>query len=232
MTLPSVVILAGGLGTRIIPASDGLPKILIPVLGRPFIDWKIEQLVDQGIQKIYLLLGHKSERVIEYLDGKDFDLEIVVLNDEPDLLGTAGVIRHYLDQLPEKFIVTYGDNLLDQPIYDFVQERPDHRENVLVVTTHVGPSDNLNTYTREDIVISYSKSEPGKCNSLDYGYLYLRKSAFDILEKGEKADLSTIVSDLASEGQLGAFITDRAYHEIGTLEGLKQTEEWLSLNTN
>lgn len=230
MTLPSVVILAGGLGTRINPASNGLPKILIPLLGKPFIDWKIDQLAVQGVQKVFLLLGHQSERVIEYVKDKVFDVEIVVLDDEPELLGTAGVIRYYLEYLPERFIITYGDNLLDQSIYDFIRERTDHIKNVLVVTTQVGPSDRLNTCTRDNIVTSYSKSAPGKYNSMDYGYLYLRKSAFEILGKGEKADLSLIVSDLANKRQLGAFFTDCAYHEIGTPEGLILTEKWLSQN--
>ena len=94
MTLP-VAILAGGLGTRLRAVSGStLPKALVPVADRPFIDHKLEELRERGVREIVFLIGHGGDQIRRHVGtGADFGLNVTYLDDGPRLLGTGGAIR-------------------------------------------------------------------------------------------------------------------------------------------
>src|SRR5688500_5000201 len=105
--LPAVV-LAGGLGTRVSALTgDALPKCMLRVAGRPFIDFKLAQLVDGSVSDVVLLTGHAGKPLADHVgDGGAFGAAITCVSDPPRLLGTGGAVRAALDHLPDSFWVT------------------------------------------------------------------------------------------------------------------------------
>src|SRR5271170_419641 len=109
-----VALLAGGLATRLRPVTQTVPKALVPVAGRPFIDHQLELLHRHGIRKVVLCLGHLGEMVQEHLgDGAARGLSLQYSFDGPRLLGTGGALRRALPMLGEVFWVMYGDSYMD-----------------------------------------------------------------------------------------------------------------------
>ena len=119
MKLETIVILAGGLGTRLQPISNGLPKCLTPVLGHPFLHFKLMQISHWGVQNVVLALGHGGDLVEDYIrtssDRKSWgDIRISCIFDGGTLRGTGGALCLVASQLQDEvFLVTFGDNLLE-----------------------------------------------------------------------------------------------------------------------
>jgi NDP-sugar pyrophosphorylase family protein len=92
------VVLAGGLGTRIREITDGkIPKVLVPVLGEPFLKWKLESLQSMGVTDVTLLVGELGNLIEDYVwHHYPTGLSIQCFHDGPSLLGTAGSIRQVL----------------------------------------------------------------------------------------------------------------------------------------
>src|SRR5262245_61988290 len=109
-----VVILAGGLATRLGPLARQTPKCLLEVGGRPFVHHQLRQLRAQGVRRVVLCLGHLAEPVVESVgDGSAFDLEVVYSFDGAQPRGTAGAIQAALPRLGPAFFVLYGDSYLE-----------------------------------------------------------------------------------------------------------------------
>jgi len=104
-----VLILCGGLGTRLQPVSGGGQKILVELAGKPFIDILIESLLPFGFKRFILCVGYERDRVKEHFRSKNLE---VVFSEENEPLGTGGAIKNaepYIKSSP--FLVLNGDSL-------------------------------------------------------------------------------------------------------------------------
>ena len=105
------VILAGGLGTRLRPLTEKIPKALVELAWRPFLKHQIELLKLNSIGDIVLSVGYLGETIEKrYGDGGMLGVRIRYSHDPPTLLGTGGAIKKALPLLPENFFVSYGDS--------------------------------------------------------------------------------------------------------------------------
>jgi NDP-sugar pyrophosphorylase family protein len=105
-----VALLAGGLATRLRPITEKVPKVLVPVAGKPFLTHQLELLHKQGIRRVVMCLGHLGEMVVqEFGDGSAHGIQLEYSFDGPKLLGTGGALRQALPKLGGEFFVLYGD---------------------------------------------------------------------------------------------------------------------------
>jgi NDP-sugar pyrophosphorylase family protein len=219
MTSP-VVVLTGGLGTRLIPITrDRLPKALVRVNNRPFIDYKLESLAEQGVRDVFLLVGHHGDSVIEHVgDGARYGLSIHSIADGPMLLGTGGAICNALDELPQYFWVTYGDSLVEVDLEK--AEAAFHEEARLGLMTVLYNADRWapsNVVIRDGFVVAYGKEpHPVGADFIDYGMLLLARECFSGAPQGTRFDLAEVLRSLAQRLQLVAFEVTTRFHEIGT----------------
>jgi N-acetyl-alpha-D-muramate 1-phosphate uridylyltransferase len=225
-TLP-VVILAGGMGTRIAPKYMNIPKALIPVLGRPFLSWKLNELESQGVSEVILILGKGEAAIREYIGGGYQNMKITIFSDGGTLLGTAGAIRKQIENLPEEFILTYGDTLLSFKIQELSQIYREKLLPLMVCTSYKGLSDEYNSLIQNGKVVHYSKKDSSGCNCVEYGYMVFRKHDFTKLPKEKFIDLELLITELIAANELNGIMTSLKYYEIGTPEGLEATENWL-----
>lgn len=227
-----VAILAGGLATRMHPVTQTIPKSLIEVAGRPFIDYQLELLRAGGIQNVVLCVGHLGEMIEAHIgDGKRFGLSVRYSFDGEKLLGTGGALRRAVPLLGPDFFVLYGDSYLEIA-YASVQAafRERGKPALITVFRNEGKWDTSNVLFDGANVIRYDKRQPGSdMKFIDYGLGVL---SADLLKSvGREAfDLSDVYAELAGDGRLAGFEAAKRFYEIGTPSGLALTDGHLKGN--
>src|SRR5579864_8098474 len=133
-----VAIIAGGRGDRLISVVRELPKVLVPVGGKPVLQHQLELAAAAGVEQATIFAGHLSEQIIEFTgDGSRFGIHVQVLT-ENEPLGNAGALLQSLDQLPEHFFVFYGDLML---AVDLIHVAKRHIDRNADFTMMVHPND-------------------------------------------------------------------------------------------
>jgi len=226
-----VVILAGGLATRMKPITEKMPKSLIEVNGKPFILHQLDYLKSQGIQNIVLCIGHLGHMIESLIgDGKALDLNIQYSLDGDKLLGTGGAIKKALPLLSKDFFVLYGDSYLPINYKDVEDAYVSSKKNALItVIKNNNQWDKSNVEFASGTLIEYNKHQPNKrMHFIDYGLSILNQSIFDAYPENESFDLSDLYHTLSLHGHLAGFETFDRFYEIGSQNGLKETEIYLS----
>jgi len=114
-------LLAAGKGIRLKPLTDRIPKVMIPVAGKPILEYHVEQLAASGIREIFINLHHLPEKIKGYFQaGQKWGVHIKY-SYEPAILGTAGAVKRLEKSLArEPFLVIYGDNYLQSDYADLI----------------------------------------------------------------------------------------------------------------
>ena len=225
-----VAVLAGGLATRLRPITEKIPKALVEVAGRPFIAWQLEQLRSEGISKVVLCtgyLGEMLERVIG--DGRSFGLQVLYSHDGDKLLGTGGALKKAAPLLGETFFVLYGDSYL--PI-DFKQVEAAYAASgcsgLMTVLANQNQWDKSNALFENGKLIDYNKREPTpEMHHIDYGLGILRAESLAPYSETEPFDLADLYHALSSKSDLHGFEVYNRFYEIGSHQGLAETEHYL-----
>lgn len=228
MTLP-VVILAGGLATRMRPITEKIPKSLIEVAGKPFISHQLKFLRSQGIRKVVVCTGYLGTMIEDVVGlGSDFGLEVSYSPDGPKLLGTGGAIKQALPILDETFFVLYGDSFL--PIdYEPVQRAyvSSQKPALMTIVKNSNLWDKSNVSYSGGQLLEYNKHLPASNMSyIDYGLSVLSRDLFADHQTGCVFDLSEIYEKLTKNGQLEGYLVNNRFYEIGSNQGLRETEEY------
>ena len=227
MTDMPVVVLAGGLGTRLLEVTgDLMPKVLVPVDGRPFIDYKLRGLARLGVGEVVLLVGHMAEHVRAHVgDGSRFGLSVTCLEDGDSPLGTAGAVARAAPILPRAFWLTYGDTFVEAPLTEVEQLLGDGTDAVMTVIENVDRWEPSNVTISKGRVVTYEKgASEGTHLWLDYGLLLFRRSVFDPFDPAQPLDLSEVVREIVEEGRMAAWQVTERFWDIGTPEALAATE--------
>jgi D-sedoheptulose 7-phosphate isomerase len=226
-----VAILAGGLATRLRPLTSTLPKSLIDVNGEPFIVHQLRLLRDHQIDRVVLCVGYLGELIRAAVgDGRAYGVRIEYAFDGPAPLGTAGAIRSALSLLGSAFFVLYGDSYLPCD-YGAVEVSflASGKAALMTVIRNDGLWDTSNVEFKDGRVIAYDKkNRTPRMRWIDYGLGVFQSSAFAQLPEDEAYDLAKLYQDLLRKGELAAFETRERFYEIGSLEGLKATADFLA----
>lgn len=228
-----VVILAGGLGTRLGAATRTMPKPMAPVRGVPYLEHQLRLLARQGLKDIVALTGYLAEQIEEYFgDGGRMGLRIRYSR-EPQPLGTGGALRHARPLLAEVFLVIYGDSYL-RIDYAAVGDLLVRSAAVMAVyrdpfgETNVRPNVELDA---DGAVLRYDKRAAGDAG-LEYieaGVLALRRSVLDLIPPSGAVSLEEqIFPMLIERRQLWAFPTAQRFYDMGTPERLQALEAYLA----
>ena len=225
-----VVILAGGLATRLRPLTEKIPKSLVEVAGRPFLEHQITLLRKNGITEIYLCVGYLGEMIEDLFgDGKHFGVQISYSYDGPKLLGTGGAIKKLLPRLPEDFFVLYGDSYL--PIdYQAVAThfRASGKPALMTVFRNDDAWDRSNVWFEDGTIRRYSKTELlPQMRYIDYGLTVCSQPIFENYPADEPFDLAIVFEELSQRGELAGYEVRERFYEIGSHEGLEELDRLL-----
>jgi NDP-sugar pyrophosphorylase family protein len=223
-------ILAGGLATRLRPITQTIPKAMVEVAGRPFIEHQLALLQRKGIRRVVLCLGYLGERIEQHLgNGSAFGLDLQYSHDGDRLLGTGGALRRALPLLGEVFWVLYGDSYMDIDypaiLAHFIA---DQARALMTVIQNENRWDTSNVVFREGRLLCYSKrATTPQMKHIDYGVTLLNQEVLASLPADEPADLADLLSALAARGELMGHEVTQRFYEIGSHRGLEETQRYL-----
>lgn len=231
------VIMAGGKGSRLRSiTNDEIPKPMVPVDGKPLLEYQVEALKEYGIKKIVMIVGHLGEKIMDHFkDGKDFGVDIdYIVEKEP--LGTAGAFYYLKDKTDAKdFLLIFGDVFFD---IDFDRMEDFHFKNDALTTLLAHPnghpydSDLIQTDDNGKVIGFDSKN-----NVRDYWYDNMVNAGMYIINRellelvGEPVKIDFEKDILANQVKNGANIY--AYHspeyvkDVGTVDRINATVEEL-----
>jgi N-acetyl-alpha-D-muramate 1-phosphate uridylyltransferase len=224
------VVLAGGLATRMRPMTLTTPKSMLPVAGRPFIDWQLAKLRECGFADVLLCTGHLGEQIEAHVGAGERHGLRVRYSREEKLLGTAGALRLALPLLEPLFLVTYGDSYLP---FDYAGplrelERHDDCDAVMSIYRNEGQGDASNVTTDGEWVLRYEKgTEDPAFVYIDYGAIAVRRAVVAALPPDVPSGLDRIQGDLARARRLRAHIARDKFFEIGSKTGLDALDAYL-----
>jgi NDP-sugar pyrophosphorylase family protein len=229
--MPPIAVLAGGLAKRMRPLTEELPKALLEVAGEPFVAHQLRLFAREGIADIKLLVGHCWEQIERFVgDGGRFGVKVEYIVDGPTLLGTGGAVRHALDRLAPEFLVTYCDSWLDAPYAPVVEAfRASGQPALMCVYRNENRWDASNVQFENGIIRRYSKKvRVPEMHHIDWGLGMLKASAVAAWPTGEPRDLAELYEELSNAGLLAGHEMTRRFYEIGSFEGLTETNRLFS----
>jgi len=229
------VILAGGLATRMRPLTEKIPKSLLTVAGRPFLDHQLEWLAGHGVSDVVLCVGYRGDAIRAHAgDGARYGVRICYVDEGDRLRGTAGAVRLAFDEgaLAESFLVTYGDSFLPIDFAAvFAAFVASGKPALMTLYRNHGRYDTSNAIFEGGTVL-YDKKRATRPAAdfqyIDYGLTALsRRVIADEIPSGAVADLATLFHDLSLRGELAGLEIPERFYEIGSPAGLEDLEQWL-----
>lgn len=220
-----VLVLAGGLGTRIRPVLGDVPKVLAPIAGKPYLDYLLDWLRQFGIRRIVLGLGHRADAVLAHLQARPaggLDIATVI---EPAPLGTAGAIRLARSELhSDPVLVMNGDSFADVDLGRFLasHRRAKARGNILCAMV-----EDAGRYGRVILdggghIQSFAEKNVSFHGAalVNAGVYLLSADLLDEIAAGHAVSLERDVFERMPPGSLAAFTECRRFIDIGTPESL------------
>ena len=224
-----VLILAGGLATRLRPLTERIPKALVPVANKPFVIHQLEFLKGQGIHKVILCTGYRADQIEALVgDGAAYGLEVSYSEDGDTLLGTGGAIIKALPLAGSAFFVLYGDSFLPISFAKVEFEwRRSHKPALMSVFRNEGQWDSSNVLFEDQTVVEYNKHRPRPgMNYIDYGLAVLSAELFSDHKPAIPFDLADLYHDLSLSRRLAGMEVFERFYEIGSPEGLAEAEAY------
>jgi NDP-sugar pyrophosphorylase family protein len=222
------VILAGGVAMRLRPLTETVPKSMLLVSGKPFLEHQISLLRSNGITDIVLCVGHLAHMIVDYFeDGSKFGVQLLYSHEGEILLGTGGAVRKAAPLLKEDFAVTYGDSYLMIDYADLFRTfRQSRLPATMVVYRNEDRWDRSNVVVDGGKVAFYSKSErPPNTVYIDAGVNVFRKDTLQLLPHENPVGLDRLLHDLTNRRLLGAYESQQRFYEIGSFSGLQELQQ-------
>lgn len=226
------IILAGGLGTRLSAVSGDLPKALMPVNGRPFIEILFKLLNKSGcIDTVVIAAGHKGDRIIsEYEKNTDYGFKILFSMEEK-LLGTGGAIKKNLSlTASDDVLIMNGDSYADIDIRDFYN---DHKKQNALITIALAKVENANRYGKINIsndrkILSFEEKVTIPSGGYINAGMYLfDRKLFDHVPNGTVVSLERDLLPDMIKSQAYGYLCRGKFIDIGTPETAGLASEYL-----
>jgi len=225
-----VAILAGGLATRLRPATDTIPKALLTVAGEPFLVHQLRLLRSQGFRKIVICGGHLGELIEAKIgNGKRLGLQIDYSFDGPTLLGTGGALKGAISRLGEQFLLIYGDSYMPVDYFAIIEAFVrSGKPALMTVFKNEGRWDASNVWLEAGKIRRYDKKmRMAEMRHIDYGIAVLNAAVFASFPDNQPFDLADVYARLVSQNQMVAYEVKQRFYEIGSPEGLAELDSLL-----
>lgn len=229
-----VVILCGGLGTRLRSVVPDHPKVLAPIRGTPFLDHLLRHLRDQDFTEVVLSTGYLGERVEEFVgSGEAWGVRARCVR-EPEPLGTAGALRYVRDflDLSVPFVVINGDTFFGGSLEELVQYHEDKGALATVALTQVERTDRYGTVTVTDSgqISAFLEKQHGSKGPawINAGTYVLEPQALESVVPGRAMSLeSEVFPKLIGHGLYGHRFADVVFLDIGTPDDFERAGDVL-----
>ena len=221
-----VVVLCGGLGTRLRPHTDHIPKPMIPCNGKPFLWYLLQQLHKLGITRFVLLTGYLAEEVSSYFgDGSSWGWDIQY-SEGPVDWDTGKRVWEAREKLDELFLLLYSDNFVPFPL-DKVYALHKHNQKPLTFMVASKTPGNI-SLDKFGIVQQYDNKRFGLgLNYVEIGYMIVEKNQTLSFFDTPECSFSSILQKMAAKHQISAWVQHDSYHSISDPNRWQKAQEYL-----
>ena len=227
MTVSQAVILCGGRGERLRPLTDEMPKPMVSVNGRPFLQYLLEQLAENGLNRFVLLTGYLGEKIVEYFgDGSSWGWSISYSNG-PVEWSTTKRIHEALDQIDEQFLLLYSDNFAQLRLSELAQVNRDRNSAMTLSVVRKFPG-NIQLDANSSVAKYDSSRSESSADFVEIGYSLISKSKIiACLDKHIHENFSSVIQSLTEDQQVSAVQVKTGYMSISDPLRLSRTEAFL-----
>lgn len=227
MWVSQAVILCGGRGERLRPLTDEMPKPMVLVSGRPFLQYLLEQLAENGINRFVLLTGYFGEKIVEYFgDGSSWGWSISYSNG-PVEWPTTKRIHEALDQIDEQFLLLYSDNFAQLRLSELARVNNDHNSAMTLSVVRKFPG-NVQLDSNSSVVKYDSNRSESGADYVEIGYSLIAKSKIiSRLDEHIHENFSSVIQSLTDSKQVSAVVVATGYSSISDSLRLANTEDYL-----
>lgn len=225
----NVVVMCGGVGSRMLPLSEKTPKPMLRAANRPVLDFILKKLAADGFTDIFLSLGYRAEEIASFVESRDYGVRIVCCpEDRP--LGTAGGVKNALKEAPGDFLVLSGDNIIDFPL-DRLREA--HYLSGRPVTIVGTQADDPRDY---GVIVSDANGEVLRFTEkpdwenvrsffVNTGIYFCSGDVLDLIPEGEPYDFAKDLFPrmLQDRRKIGCIAAEGRWYDIGTIAEYLET---------
>lgn len=221
-----VFILAGGLGTRLRPLTETVPKPMLKVAGKTILEHIIEQFKEYGFKKFIISINYKGEIIENYFkDGKEFDIEIDYVR-ENKKLGTAGSIRLAKDKLNKSFIVINGDILTGIDFENFLEYHDKNKFDITVGVRNYEMRVPYGVIVTENSIITDIEEKPSYNFNINSGVYVLSKEVIDYIPENKEYDMTELIKVVGiNNGKSGVYKITEYWSDIGHMDDFNRAKE-------
>lgn len=225
-----VFILAGGFGTRLKPATNILPKPLIPIGDKTLIENVIKKFYDQGIKEYFISINYKKELIKAYFKDLKLDYRVNFI-EEKKTLGTAGSIAYLKKIKGDNFIVTNCDTIIDVNIKNLIEFQKQRKIDLTIVVNHK----NYNLpYGEIDIDKNGNfkkiREKPNYKFLINSGLYLMNKKVINIVKKNEFLNMNDLINQIIDKKlNIGLYpITGNSWIDVGQWSEYKKFKKQIS----
>jgi NDP-sugar pyrophosphorylase family protein len=224
--LMKAVILAGGLGTRLKPFTQAIPKPLLPVGEQSLIELQIENFVSHGFREIFLCTNFKSRYIETFIgDGSQLGARVKV-SKESEPLGTCGPLSLLRDELQEPFVMMNGDILTTLDLGAFYRFGSEHVADLTIATKQVRTPFNFGSVEAEGDRITSVEEKPDLVMEVVAGIYFVRPAVLDLIPDDTYFGVNHLIAEMLGRGSpLGRYRVSEYWLDIGQIDDYTQAEE-------
>jgi histidinol-phosphate phosphatase family protein len=227
--LKQAVILCGGFGKRLLPITKKIPKPMAKVKGKPFLFHLIQQCKSNGIKKILLLCGYKSEVIKKYFgNGKKIGINIQY-HYNPPIIQTYKRIYDAKSFLDKEFLLLYSDNYSSLNINDLISNYKQCKFK-LIISICKKKNGNIIINKKNKNISKYFFKKNKRAKYVDIGYMILNKKTLLSNYPKVNISLSFFINKLTNKKKINYYFNDSGYLSISDLNRLRITRDFFKNN--
>lgn len=224
-----VVIMAGGLGTRLYPLTKDTPKPMLLLYGKPMLERIIEKFIGQGFYKFFITINYLGEQIKEYFqDGSKWGVNIEYIEETDMRLGTAGSLYKLKNRELEPFLVINGDVITDLNFREFLDFHSKHESLAtmcLYKQVHQIPF-GVVEFDKNKTVISIQE-KPNREYYVNMGIYAIAPNALEYIPDNEYFDMPTLFQNFIDDNKAAkVYLFDGLWNDIGHVEDYKSANKF------
>jgi histidinol-phosphate phosphatase family protein len=223
------VILCGGLGTRLLPITKKIPKPMVMINNKPFLEHLIIQCKENGIQNFLLLCGYKKELIQKYFkNGEKLGVKIKYHFNASNIK----TFKRLLDAkklLNKKFLLLYGDNYSSLNLFDLKKNYKKLNAPIMLTLCVKNPG-NISISKETNLITNYFLEKKKSSNYVEIGYMIFQKQILDEFNKNKNKNisLSYLLKSYVKENKISYYLNDTNYLSISDPKRLNITKKHFS----
>ncbi len=228
--LTKAFILCGGKGTRLRPLTYDTQKVMVPVNGRPILEYNIELMKKHGVKTIVLGVGYLSEQIKKHFESNWKGSEIIY-SQEQEELGTGGALKLASRNFDSTFVMCNGDEIKDVDITKMLEH---HKKNKALATLALVEVEDTSQFGVVELegekilrFVEKPKPEDAPSNFANAGLYILEKEALDLLPEGKSSIEKDVFPKIAGVGRLYGFKFQTTWLTTDTHERLNKAKKVL-----